>query len=67
MKQDAVRLNGTPRTFSNNINNLIANGSEFRGYTYANIPRGGVALEEIPALATTPFQVEGSSIEPQYL
>jgi hypothetical protein len=66
MIQDAVGLNGTPRTFSNNINNLVANGNESRGYTYANIP-SGVALEEIPALATPPFQVEGSSIEPQYL
>jgi hypothetical protein len=67
MMQAAVGRNGTPQSFSTNINNLVANGSDPRGYTDANIPRGDVAMEEIITLATTPIQVEESNIEPQHL
>jgi len=65
--QAAVGGAGTPRTSSNHINNLVANGSDYRGYTGANIPRGDVAMEQIRALVTRPFRMVDSDIAPQHL
>jgi hypothetical protein len=71
MMEAAVGMDGTPRTSSDHINDLVANGSDSRGYsrgyTYANTPRGDMAMEEIQALFTPPFQVADSNIESQHL
>lgn len=63
----AVGRDGTPRTFPNHINNLVAHGNDPRVYNDANIPRGGVAMEQIQALLTPSFQLTDSNTESQRL
>jgi hypothetical protein len=64
--QAPVGMDGTPQASSNNINNVVANANDSRGHTYANTPRGGVAMEQIQTILP-PFQVADGNIEPQHL
>jgi hypothetical protein len=64
--QEPAGGNWTLGTSSNNINNVVANGSDPQIYTYASIPRGDVAIEGIKTLATPSFQVADSNIEHQH-
>jgi hypothetical protein len=66
MMQAVVRSDGIPRTFSNHMNNLMANGlRDSRGHNSDYIPRGDVVREQI--LAAHAFQVADSNIKPQHL
>jgi hypothetical protein len=67
MMQPAVGRDRTTRASSNHINGVVANESDYGGYTNANIPRGEGAMEQIQALVTPPFQMADSNIEPQHL